>query len=58
MGGRVNGYDGREASEKKSQKPTRRPDVWATQIRVRIYRPGHPSVRATRRSFTYTCFGG
>jgi hypothetical protein len=29
--------------ESKVKGPTRKPDVWATQIRFRIYRPGHPS---------------
>ena len=33
----------REAQEKSKVKgPTRKPDVWGTHIRIRIYRPGHP----------------
>jgi len=32
-----------EHEKSKVKGPTRKPDVWATQIRFRIYRLGHPS---------------
>ena len=34
---------GRARKKSKVKSPTRKPDVWATQVRLRIYRPGHPS---------------
>jgi hypothetical protein len=41
---RVNGFRGCETIKKKREvkSATRKTDVWATQIRLRIYRPGHP----------------
>jgi hypothetical protein len=30
--------------ERKVKSPTRKPDVWGTQMRFRNYRPGHPSL--------------
>src|SRR6266550_201457 len=38
-----------ERGRRKSQKTPRRTDVWATQIRLRIYRPGHTSSLLGRR---------
>jgi hypothetical protein len=40
----MNGCGGSETSQKKekSKAPHVNPDVWGTQIRIRICRPGHP----------------
>jgi len=48
----MNGCGGSETSQKKekSKAPHVNPDVWGTQIRIRICRPGHPPSLLGRRS--------